>query len=189
MNKRTNRVPPALKHGCYSGLALLPGEDRDLFNRLHRDLVAEFAPDGRSEEIIVENMAQFMWRRQNLAIYRLAEHVRRRHTSIYSKLDPPPAYEMPFLCEGKETRSPEELRALRKEADEQAERELGPALKLVEVAEVAETDYLLNELSLIERLDGMIARCVKQLLLVRGCKSISLSPSAELAPARIKRIA
>ena len=96
---------------------------------------------------------------------------------------------MPFLkLGGEETRSPEELKALRKEADEQAQRELGPALELTKVSDVATPDHLLNELSLIERLDGMIARCLKQLLLARGVKSISAAP-AEPSQTRLKRIA
>jgi hypothetical protein len=35
MNK-ANRIPPALRHGIYSGLALLPGEDPDEFKNLSR---------------------------------------------------------------------------------------------------------------------------------------------------------
>jgi hypothetical protein len=90
---------------------------------------------------------------------------------------------------GEERRSPEEFSALRKEADEKAERELGPALELIEIGDVATPDHLLMELALIDRLDGMIARCLKQLLLVRGVKSISLSTSAEPSQSRIKRVA
>lgn len=116
MSKQTNRIPPALKHGCYSGMTLLPTEDRAEFDKLQRDLIDEYQPVGRSEEIIVSNLSRLMWRRQNLAIYRLAEYARDRHSSIYWKLGPLTEFGMISL--GKETRSPEELRALRKEADE-----------------------------------------------------------------------
>jgi hypothetical protein len=54
----------------------------------------------------------------------------------------------------------EELRALRKQVEEEAKSELGPALDLVEVGDVATTDYLLKELSIAERLDNMIGRCL-----------------------------
>jgi len=41
----------------------------------------------------------------------------------------------------------------------------------------------MHELSIIDRIDGMIDRCLKRLLLVRGVKSISSSVSA--APNRL----
>lgn len=88
-----------------------------------------------------------------------------------------------------ETRSPEELRALRKHADEQAKTELGPALELVEIGEVATTDYLLHELSTAERLDGMIDRYLKRLLFVRGLKSLSTPSSAVSSVPRIGKAA
>jgi hypothetical protein len=187
MSKNRNRVPPALMHGCYSSLTVLPTEDEVAFDELHRDLVAEYNPVGRSEEIIISNLAKLTWRRENLVTYRLAEIVNRRHSSIYFALRPP--CPMPLLkLSGVETRSPEELKALRKEADEQAQRELGPALELTKVSDIATPDQMLKELSLIERLDGMIARCLKQLLLARGVKSISAAP-AEPSQTQLKRIA
>jgi hypothetical protein len=190
MSKKTNRIPPALKHGCYSGLTLLPTEDQTAFDKLHRDLIDEYHPEGRSEEMIIAKLAHLMWRSENLAIYRFAEHARDLHSSIYSKLHPPSKWEMPLMIQPEvETRSPEELKTLRKEADQQVQRELGPALELVEIGSVAEPDHLLAEMSLIERLEGMIARCLKQLLLVRGVKSMSLSGSTESSQPRTKRVA
>ena len=189
MSKKTYGTPPALKHGCYSSLSLLPTEDRAAFEKLHRDIACEFQPAGRSEEIIILNLARLIWRRENLAIYRMASHARGIHSSIYYRLGPPSNIEMPLLGVEKETRSPEELRALRKEADEKALRELGSVLDLVEIGDVATPDELEKELVLIERLDGMIARCVKQLLLVRGVKSMSSSTPAETSQSKLKNIA
>ena len=67
-----------------------------------------------------------------------------------------------------ETRSPEELRVLRKQADQEAQTELGPALEFVVAGDVATTDHLLSELSIAERLEDMIDRCLKRLLMVKG---------------------
>ena len=89
MSKNRNRIPPALMHGCYSSLTVLPTEDEVAFEELHRDLIAEYKPDGRSEKIIISNLAKLTWRRENLVTYRLAEIVNRRHSSIYSTLRPP----------------------------------------------------------------------------------------------------
>ena len=57
---------------------------------------------------------------------------------------------------------------MRKEVEEETQRELGIAAELVDIGAVASTEHLEKEMLLIERLDGMFARCVKQLLLVRG---------------------
>lgn len=184
MTKRTNNIPPALRHGVYSGMTLLPGEDRAAFEKSHQEIIAEYNPTGRSEESIVENLCRLMWRRQNLSTYGLAECARRKSSQIYACLSPPFDPSLEFSLR-QETRSPEELQALHEKADKEAQVQLGEALELVEAGDVATTDYLLNELSIIERLDQMIDRCLKQLLLVRGLKSIS-SPSA--ATSRTPRI-
>lgn len=176
MSKRTNQIPPALKHGIYSGMTLLPGEDSAAFEKLHKEVIAEYNPDGPSECDVVAGIAKLMWRKQNLFTYDLAERARSRISSIYSKLDRSPT--IPILGMVEDTRSPDERRALRKEADERAGRELGGAQELVDIGEVATIDHLLEELALMERLDGMIERCVKRLLFIKGLKSVAASSSA-----------
>jgi hypothetical protein len=89
---------------------------------------------------------------------------------------------LPLMQYEEETRSPEELRALHKAADDQARNELGAAIELVEIGDIATIDYLEKELAIIERLDAMIVRCLKSLLYVRGIKSMSASSLA--APSR-----
>jgi hypothetical protein len=69
----SKRIPPALKHGAYSEVTLLPGEDPDEFAELHRGLIAEFAPNGRMEEETVATIARLMWRRQNLAKFEIGQ--------------------------------------------------------------------------------------------------------------------
>jgi hypothetical protein len=69
----SKRIPPALKHGAYSEVTLLPGEDPDEFAELHRGLIAEFAPTGRSEEETVASIARLMWRRQNLGVFEIGQ--------------------------------------------------------------------------------------------------------------------
>jgi hypothetical protein len=69
---------------------------------------------------------------------------------------------MPLL-QGEETRSADELKALRKRADEQAQIELGSAIALVEIGEVVTFGYMEKELAMMERLDAAIARDQKSL--------------------------
>jgi hypothetical protein len=65
-------------------------------------------------------------------------------------------------------------------------------MELVELGDLVTTDHLLRELSVVDRLDNMIDRCLKRLLFVRGLKSVSTataqSPSSTTPPAPVKRI-
>ena len=186
MAKRQSEIRPALKHGGYSGTTLLPGEDAAAFEKLHRDLIAELAPVGRLEDHIVLTIAHLVWRKQNLSTYRLAEQVRNRCSAIYSSLVP----RIDFGLSSFDDRDPEDVRAAEREAEEQARSELGNAWKLVEMGDAATTDHLLDELSIIDRLEGMIDRCLKRLLFVRGLKSNSStsseSKSSTAPPAHIR---
>jgi hypothetical protein len=123
-----------------------------------------------------------MWRKQNLATYRVAELARNRYHAIWAKTEPPSTLLVNFNRPGPDQRSPEEIRAAIEAAEKQT-RELGDdELQLVEMREVT-TWHLLEELSVLDRLDSMIDRCIKRLLMVRGLKSISLSTStAPTAP-------
>jgi hypothetical protein len=189
MSKRTNHIPPALKHGIYSGIGLLPTEDPAEFQKFKQEIFDEYVPVGRSERNIVENMACKMWRRQNLFTYCLAKRAGDRHSSIYWKLSPPVLWEMPLLGRGEETRSAEELEALRKRADQQARIELGSAIALVEIGEVATFEYMEKELAMMERLDAAIARDLKSLLYVRGIKSMSSSGAVAPSQPRLSKAA
>ncbi len=160
---------PALKHGAYSRTVLLPGEDPDAFEQLQADLIAEFAPIGRLEEDIVLTIAQHVWRKQNLATYRVAEQARAR----LDALQPPPALPQYSLSE----ENYEELFA----KEVKLQKEFGESWGLLEMGQVSTIDYALKEATIIDRIDAMIDRCVKRLILVRGIKSIS-SSSFELTP-------
>jgi hypothetical protein len=78
MPVRAKRIPPALKHGVYSATALLPGEDAAAFEKLYKDLIAELVPNGPLEEATVATIARLLWRKQNLATFRIAAAARER---------------------------------------------------------------------------------------------------------------
>ena len=83
---RFKKLHPALKHAGYSALSVLPGEDVAEFEKLHRDVIAEYTPNGVSENDIVATMARVLWRKQNLPTFRIAELARRRCDQIRSKI-------------------------------------------------------------------------------------------------------
>jgi hypothetical protein len=180
MRKNSKLVPPAFKHGIYSAIGLLPTEDPAEFEKFKEEIFDDYKPVGRSEKIIVEEIACLQWRLQHLSTYGIAMRARERRSAIYSKLDPPQWFPPPLGIEP-ESRSPEELEALRKSLVKQVRTELGPAIELVEIGDVTTIEYLEKELGIRERLHGMIARLEKRLLYLRGIKSISPS-SATSSP-------
>jgi len=83
-----NKIHPALKHGGYAATAILPGENRADFEKLHQSLIAELAPVGALEDDIVATVARFVWRKQNLATFRIAELARDRYWAKLPKVLP-----------------------------------------------------------------------------------------------------
>ncbi len=183
MGKRTNRIPPALKHGIYSGFDLLPTESRAKFRKFKKQQFAELTLVGRLEQDIGEEIVLLEWRRQNLFTYDLARRARAWLSSIHSKV-PSVRWDIPQLelLPHPESPSPEEIDAARKRADKQARTELGAAMELVELNEVATLEYLEKRLAILDRLDAMITRAYKKLVYVRAIKS--MSPAALPAPSQ-----
>jgi hypothetical protein len=167
MRTRDNRIHPALKHGAYTATAVLPGENHAAFEKLLRDLIAELTPSGVLEDDVVATMARLVWRKQNLMTLRIAEHAQWRRSAIWAQL-------LNKASEEDKEKSKEEMRVAR----DRIRKELGDTFELVEIGDAATFDGLTKELDIKERLDAAIARCLKQLLLVRGVKSIAATPAA-----------
>jgi hypothetical protein len=175
MHTRVNRIPPALKHGAYSATAVLPGESRAAFEKLHRGLIAEFTPSGVMEDDIVAEMAGLMWRKQNLGTLRTAEFAQGQWSATWGIRSPIAPF--PLLCELSEEdkeKAKERMRA----AQDRVRKELGDTFEVIEIGDAATFDGLTKELEIKERLDAAIGKCIKQLLLVRGLKSVSTAPSS-----------
>jgi hypothetical protein len=174
MRKNSKQVPAALKHGIYSGLGLLPTESPAKFRKFRKQIFAELNLVGRLEEDIGEEIVRLEWRRQNLFTYDLAQRARARRSSIDSKCVPEVRYPWELVLEPHpENPSPEEFEAARRRADKSARTELGAAIELVELGDVATFEYLEKRLAILERLDEMITRAYKKLAYVRAIKSMS----------------
>jgi hypothetical protein len=168
-------MPPALKHGGYSATSVLPGESAAEFAKLHRELVAEWIPNGALEDDIVATMARALWRKNNLQTLRIAKLAQERMAQIHNTMVPdigedPPSdqsdqFERTFI---------EKCRT----AEKQARKELGELYALVEMGDKATIDHLMQELQVQERLDAVIDRCIKRLLMVRGLKSMSIGQAS-----------
>jgi len=170
-----NKKHSALKHGGYAATAILPGENQADFEKLHQSLIAELAPVGALEDDIVATMARFVWRKQNLATFRIAELARNLCSAIRSEKLPDTLFSMLSLGEPMD---PAKREAAIRAAEDEARKELGDIYELVEIGETATVDRLLQDLGVEERLDAMIDKCLKRLLFLRGLKSLSTAPSS-----------
>lgn len=172
---------PALKHGAYSAMSLLPGEDPAAFRKLCADLIAEYKPAGPSELAIVLRLARVIWREQHLAIYGYAARARQRYSEIRTELAPRLQLSQVNIAIGTEL-DPEVVRKAEKAAEKKATEELGSAWGLIEMGEVLTFEHLHKELEVAERLSRRKERLLKQLMFARGVKSLSLSALTSATP-------
>jgi len=192
MRKNSKRVPPALKHGIHSGLGLLPTESRAKFRKFRKQIFAELNLDGQLEQDIGEQIVLLEWRRQNLFTYDLAQRAWARCNAIRSELVPQVRYlNLPVLAfePDPENPTPDELKAAHRRADKKIQIELGGALELVGLGDVATLGYLEKRLAIEDRLDAMIARLYKKLAYVRAIKSMSPPSLPVSAPPLLEKAA
>jgi hypothetical protein len=151
-------------------IELAPAE----FEKQHRDLIAEFNPNGALENDIVATMARLVWRKKNLGTFRIAELAQARYEQLMQKV-PGNRMDYDFALLGKvvEEVDPAVRESALRAAEAQAHKELGDAYAFVEDGDLASVDHLMKDLEVQDRLDAMIDKCLKRLLFVRGLKSIS----------------
>src|SRR3954451_5748609 len=66
----------ALRHGVLSRYTVLPWENAQEYQALVAALVAEHAPQGPTEEHLVEELAGILWRKRRLRLAEVAAHRR-----------------------------------------------------------------------------------------------------------------
>jgi len=66
-SKKGPAAKNAIKHGLYARDLVLPWEDANEFEELHREYREEFNPNGRFEEDLVGQIAQLQWRKRRLS--------------------------------------------------------------------------------------------------------------------------
>ena len=82
-----NSPSNALKHGAFSEVLILPGEDPAAFKELKRRLFAEYNVSGYSEESTMTSIAKAMWQLQRLGVYEYVQYLRARGSSPQSSSD------------------------------------------------------------------------------------------------------
>jgi hypothetical protein len=163
----------ALKHGVYSTIGLLPGESPVKFKKHQQDVIDELRPNGPVEHDIVMTIARALWRKQNLATFQTAQLVKFRYRQIIDEelksRAIPSSHSQMFVHKGE---NQEALEEAWRAAQKQACGELG------DLCEYRDDDFgtierLMKDLEVVERLDAVVDKCVKRLLMVRGVKALA----------------
>jgi hypothetical protein len=174
---RAKRTRSRWKHGCYSIRRPLPGEDEADFKKLCDEVIAELKPSGALECDIVDTIAWLLWRKQNMGIFRAAEQLRIIRDQIIEDAcrqrnvnrDGSSAG-MPFYPG--EAENAAKRKEAEQEGEEKARKQIGQDKYEWLQSEAATVDGLLKVVELEERLNAGISKCIKQLLMLRGVKTL-----------------
>src|SRR5208282_5107882 len=77
----------ALRHGLLSRYTVLPWEDAVEYHALVAALVAEHAPQGPTEEHLVEELAGILWRKRRVRLAEAAAHRRLLEEALEPRRD------------------------------------------------------------------------------------------------------
>jgi hypothetical protein len=76
MRNGKTKHPNAIKHGSFATTAILPGEDAAEFEELYSDLIAEWIPNGATEQDAVLSIAKAVWRKRRVQRFLTAQVVK-----------------------------------------------------------------------------------------------------------------
>ena len=156
--RRTSLV----KHGAYA-MGLLPGEDPAAFEKLHREIVADYSLNGVLEEDIGWTMARILWRKRNMDTFGPAESAWKRYNCIESVQRSEITNRL-LLAEGRIVTHtvyrlpPEAQKELDEKVEKEAREELGDDYKFIEAGREARLDSIMERFAVEARLD---ARCLR----------------------------
>jgi hypothetical protein len=206
----------AWKHGGYSNLDVLPGEDPQEFERLHQDLTDEYMPSGPSECDMVMSLARYLWRKSRLTIYAHAAAVRKdwgdafagaseiatdaaldeRLHSTLTRLKTQIPLQIELAKSEKEL-LPQILEVNKhlsailnvdKKEEIQMRRRADAELELARLGDQITVEKLIEEIDLDERLDKRIERLTKRLVQLKAEKQIlGLGAHSQKAPLEVRR--
>ena len=193
----------ALKHGAYSNLGLLPGEDPVGYIEHVRQVWLECQPWGPTEEGVATDIANVSWRKKNLRVYQLyAQLTKKWHPVLAGANEPGVSLDdalLRFLKQNLNTVVAHlELANTRAEAKQKLDRGLGEftsaakevlqptgidpdqigaeehdELAVALAADGFTPETLMQELELMDRLNASLARLWKMLLQIKGTKAVS----------------
>jgi hypothetical protein len=174
--------PSALKHGAFSKLHFLPGEDPQEFEDLKARLFAEYKPSGGSEEETLESIAEVIWRERRLGIYQHVQYLRGRRSGRAGYRGPTNALMDPLARSLANCASaartggrpdPAEVEQILKDEEAAAELTIYDDDRLLELGNVLTLDHLNKELDVQNKLQSMIDRLFKRYWQIRAMKPLA----------------
>jgi hypothetical protein len=169
MTGQSKKMPPALKHAGFSSKSVFPGEEASEYENLRRGIVTELKLDGALEVETGNSVAHLLWRQKNLGIFGIAQRIQKRMGQIRDGF-------LARLNGGAEkssaTEYEENFEKKWQAAEARAREEFGELYGLVELGDEATLEGLTKKLAIEDRLDSMIDRKLRRLLLIRGLKSL-----------------
>jgi hypothetical protein len=180
---RTRKRHPAIRHGAYSRKGVLPGESLRDFKKLTDELVEKYQPSGPLEYDVVMTMAQVLWRKQNLGTLKVANKMTWRHNQILYDECQRRNIDVGYL---EAYNSKDEEAAAREEAEQVAEaktrKRFGEKYGLVDVT----LEDIFESIAVEERLDAILDKCIKRLLMLKGVNSMIVAPPSR--PAKLREV-
>ena len=175
-------VPNALKHGAYSKLVMLPGEDPAAFEALQQSLFDEYKPAGSSETSTMTSIAKTLWQLQRLGLYEHVQYLKARGNPSSFANGKNPITEALQQFRAKHglidpKKSPPEEPTVPEPPKEKSNDEL-----LLELGNFVTLDHLDKELEVEMKLLAKLDRLLKRYFQIRAMKPL-IGSGAPAAPA------
>ncbi len=196
--------PNALKHGAFSKINFLPGEDPQEFENLKASLFAEYNATGKSEEEVLESIAAVMWKERRLGLYlhikvlrdKLSREAKQAPRGALDPLAPALARFKAIRISGKadpaeverildEQRAEKEAERIAREKEAaEAEKNRTDDERLLAIGDEFTLDQLNRELDIQAKLHAVLDRLFKRLWQIKAFKPLlNASDSQRRAPA------
>ena len=162
-------VPNAIKHGAYSELVMLPGEDPAAFAALKQSLFDEYKPSGPSEKSTMTSIAKTLWQLQRLGLYEHVQYLKARGTPPSSSNEKTPMAEAIaklMAARGPVRKSPP-VPTVSEPPKEKSNDEL-----LLELGNFATVGHLDKELEVEMKLLAKLDRLLKRYFQIRAMKPL-----------------
>jgi len=171
----------AWKHGGYSNLGVLPGENAKEFRRLYQSLIEEYEPSGPTECDAVLSLANCMWRKSRLTIYAQTAAASAKLNDVDPLQAALDAYEAgrrarwdndsPSVEEQEDSRDEESV-SEKETGEEDSTKEETVEQQLAKLAPQITPEKLIQEIELAGRLDARIDRLLKRIFQLKTAKQM-----------------
>jgi hypothetical protein len=171
----------ALKHGAFSVVPFLPGEDPKVFKALRSALIEEYKPSGWSEKHLIDSIAKAFWQERRLTLYQHVQFLRAQKSCALGPTPDPLAKSLAAFAA-----------AAGDPVDPPYDVPIAPAVEktddeaLLELGDLVTLDHLDKELDVENKLHSKTDRLFKRFFQTRAMKQmvgLSGPPAASVSGA------